>query len=117
MKVSQTKLNILMILSITLLIMGVPCVTMPGASSVPGSSSLTGGATAGKEAGGSTVNVISQNAIESNGNATQSFLDRLERRETITRIRTTIEKLKDQLGDIKSQVQNRLNEINASGII
>ena len=65
----------------------------------------------------STVNVISQNAIEAGENETQSFLDRLERRETIGHIRTAIDHLEDKLKDIQVHVKNRLNQINASGMI
>ena len=84
---------------------------LPGAG---GGGGALGGGDDKKES--STVNVISQNAVESNGNETQSFLDRLERREVITRIKNTIETLNDRLGDINQKVFGRLNEIKASGI-
>ena len=89
-----------------------------GATSMMGGMAGAAGGAAGgdkKEEAGSTVNVISQNAVESSGNQTQSFLDRLERRETIVKIRKTINVLSDKLKDIQVNVQNRLNQINASG--
>ena len=64
-----------------------------------------------------TVNVISQNAIEAGQDETQSFLDRLERRETISHIRKAIDHLGGKLKDIQVNVRNRLNQINASGRI
>ena len=63
----------------------------------------------------STVNVISQNAVESSENETQSFLDRLERKDSIRQIRKAISTLRSKLQNIQYQVQNKLNQINASG--
>ena len=105
--------NIIYSLLLSLLL----CNTLKGSmTSMAGG--MSAGAAAGgdkKEEGGSTVNVISQNAVESSGNQTQSFLDRLERRETIVKISKTINVLSDKLKDIQVNVQNRLNQINASG--
>ena len=107
MKIGNKSILILTIWTLTFFI-NPTCAGMPGMDAA-------GGGDKKDAAGGNTVNVISQNAVESSGNATQSFLDRLERRETITRIRNTIEKLGDRLDNIKNQVENRLNQINASG--
>ena len=74
-----------------------------------------GGGLGGKEEGGSTVNVISQNAVEANQNATEVFLERLERKNTLNHIQQSIDLLKDKLKDITTNVENRLVKINAQG--
>ena len=66
--------------------------------------------------GGNTVNVISQNAVEASQNATEVFLERLERKNTLTHIQTSIDTLSDKLKDIENNVENRLIKINASGM-
>ena len=93
---------------------GLHAMGMSSMAAASGGASATGGGDEKKEEG-NTVNVISQNAVESSGNQTQSFLDRLERRETIVKIRKTINVLSNKLKDIQVSVQNRLNQINASG--
>ena len=65
----------------------------------------------------STVNVISQSAVETSQNSTEMFLQRLERKDTISKILGSIEKLRDKLGVIQTSVGNRLNRINISGSV
>ena len=105
-------------LVLTALLLNSLCaMSMPSAGGMTGGAGAAGGAAGGDKAeAGNTVNVISQNAVESNGNQTQSFLDRLERRDTIVTIRKTINRLNERLADIQTKVHNRLNQIQASGI-
>ena len=70
-----------------------------------------------KNSENSTVNVISQNAVETSQNSTEMFLQRLERKDIISKIQGSIEKLRDKLGMIKTSVGNRLNRINISGLV
>ena len=63
----------------------------------------------------STVNVISQNAYERSQNATEVFLERLERKNVLSHIQKTILTLRDKLKDIENNVTTRLNQINTSG--
>ena len=62
----------------------------------------------------STVNVISQNAYERSQNATEVFLERLERKDVISHIQQSIVTLKDKLQDIENNVNSKLIKINAS---
>ena len=103
-----------MLLLATFLITPSHSIGMPSAGGMTGGMAGAAGGDKKKEEG-NTVNVISQNAVESNGNQTQSFLDRLERRDTIVTIRKTINKLNERLADIQTKVHNRLNQIQASG--
>ena len=61
------------------------------------------------------VNILTQNRITESGSDMQTFMDRLNKRETILQINQTITALSDKLNDVESQVKNRLNLISHSG--
>ena len=102
-------------LVIILVISPSTCGLTDGLSSASTSTAKPGDKKEGE--GGNTVNVISQNAVEASQNATEVFLERLERKNTLTHIQTSIDTLSDKLKDIENNVENRLIKINASGIV
>ena len=87
---------------------------------MPSLSSMSSGSTTTPSAAPETktpVNILTQNRITENGSDMQTFMDRLNKRETILQINQTITALNDKLNDVESQVKNRLNLISHSGFI
>ena len=113
LKMKIISLEILTILLCTNNVIS-PLTSLAPTTSIPGP--MGNMSNKGTTESSSTVNVISQNAVERGGDQTNEFLNRLERRDTINNIRKSIDMMTGRLQEINVKVRNKLNQIQSSGM-